>query len=143
MRFWDSSALLPLVVEETTSKSCRTLRRADPALAVWALTRVELASALHRLFRDRVLDRAELSVALHRMELMVGRCTEVGAVEHVRERAERLLGIHPLRAADSLQLGAALVLVKDRPRRRGFVTSDERLAEAAGAEGFTVLVPGA
>jgi predicted nucleic acid-binding protein len=142
MKFWDSSALLPLVIEETTSKACRALRRADPAVAVWTLTRVELASALHRLVRDGTLGRLDLNAALRRMDLMIGRFTEVAAVDHVRERAERVLGMHPLRAADALQLGAALVLVQDRPRRRGFVTSDERLVDAAGAEGFDVIIPG-
>ena len=43
-----------------------------------------------------------------------------------------------LRAADALQLAAALVWAKQLPRKRLFVCFDGRLAEAAGKEGFTV-----
>jgi hypothetical protein len=70
-----------------------------------------------------------------------GRWTEITALDVVRERAERALAVHALSAADATQLGAALVAVKDRPRRRSFVTADPRLATAAEAEGFDVVVP--
>ena len=141
MRFWDTSAIVPLVVEQPTSRSCRALRRADPAIAVWALTRVEVASAMHRLVRERKLGRADANVALQRVEAMFARMTEVVAFEAVRERAERLLATHPLTAADALQLAAALILTADRPRRRGFVSGDDRLAHAAAAEGFETIIP--
>jgi predicted nucleic acid-binding protein len=141
MTFWDSSALLPLLVEETRSSRCRALRRAHPAVAVWFSTRTELTSALHRHAREGALTRAGLSVALHRLDALAGRWTEVEAVNEVRDRAERLLGAHPLTAADALQLGAALVLVSERPRRRPLITADERLADAAAAEGFSVQLP--
>jgi len=44
MRFWDSSALVPLIVEEERSSRCRVLRRADRTMVVWALSRTELVS---------------------------------------------------------------------------------------------------
>ena len=59
--------------------------------------------------------------------------------ERLREVAERMLRVHPLRAADALQLAAALVWSRDRPDGRVFVSCDERLRDAAGREGFTVL----
>ena len=46
---------------------------------------------------------------------------------------------HPLRAADALQLGAALVVAENRTAPLTFVTFDRRLAEAAEREGFEVL----
>ena len=58
----------------------------------------------------------------------------------VRERAIRLLAVHSLRAGDALQLAAALVYFDERPRGESFVCLDERLGEAAAAEGLT-LVP--
>jgi hypothetical protein len=60
----------------------------------------------------------------------------VGAVSL---RAKRLLARHTLRAADALQLAAALLAADDDPQRLEFVTLDERLAEAARLEGFRVL----
>ncbi|HSJ25022.1 MAG TPA: hypothetical protein VK929_10160 [Longimicrobiales bacterium] len=59
-------------------------------------------------------------------------------MEHVRTTAMRLLRTHPLRAADALQLAAALAWAP-APAGDVFVTLDERLATAATLEGFTVL----
>jgi uncharacterized protein len=141
MKFWDSSAILPLIVEEERSARCRALRRADRSLAVWALTRVEVTSALHRLARERLLSADELRRALARSRLIAATWTQVDAFEPVCELAERLLAVHVLAAADSLQLAAALILCRNQPRGRGFITADDRLAQAAEAEGFTVVVP--
>ena len=60
-------------------------------------------------------------------------------MEQVRERARRLLEIHPLRAADSLQLGAALLTSEETPQGFPFVTLDLRLGDAAEKEGFHVI----
>ena len=51
----------------------------------------------------------------------------------------RLLGLHHLRAADALQLGAALVAAYDQPLGSALVTLDARFADAARREGFRVL----
>lgn len=51
----------------------------------------------------------------------------------------RLLRIHELRAADALQLAAALVLAVFDPKTLPFVTLDACLATAAEREGFAVL----
>ena len=142
MRFWDSSALIPLVVEEERSVACRTLRRADRGIVVWALTRTELVSATRRLAREAKLAPSDVTVVLRRMEALARTWTEIDALGIVRERSERLLAAHVLTAADALQLGAALTQVRDRPKGRAFVTADDRLAAAAEAEGFDVIVPG-
>jgi predicted nucleic acid-binding protein len=141
MRFWDTSAIVPLLMEQRASRACRSLRRADPAVAVWLLTRVEVTSAVFRLVREGLLPRADGHAVLRRAHAMFERFTEVVALDAARERAERILALHPLSAADALQLAAALTLVSDRPRRRGFVTCDDRLAAAASDEGFEAIVP--
>lgn len=64
---------------------------------------------------------------------------EVAHLDSVRARARRLLEAHPLRAADALHLGAALVAVEERPHGIAFVSFDLRLADAAEREGFEVL----
>jgi len=60
-------------------------------------------------------------------------------VASVRSEAERVVETHPLRAADALQLGAALVAADGEPETLELVTLDRRLAEAAVREGFPVL----
>ena len=54
----------------------------------------------------------------------------------VRNRAIRLLRVHPLRAADAFQLAAALVAFRAQPQDAIFLTGDERLRLAAEREGF-------
>ncbi len=111
-------------------------------MVVWVLTRTEVLSALHRLVREGHLRKSDLALAVRRLDTLSNTWTEVDAVEPTRERAERALGVHVLTAADAMQLGAALVAARDRPKRRVFVTADERLADAARAEGFDVVLPG-
>lgn len=142
MRFWDASALVPLLVEQAHSKRCRQLVRADPRLIVWTLTRTEIVSALWRVHRDGVLDREDVAHAERRLNVLARKWTEVDAVLPVREQAERLLRVHSLRAADALQLGAAVIAVAHRPRGQAFVCLDDRLSLAADAEGFAVQRPG-
>ena len=65
--------------------------------------------------------------------------TEVPPIERVRDQATRLLRLHTLRAADSLQLAAAIVLADFEPKTLAFVTLDRPLASAARREGFEVM----
>lgn len=142
MTFWDTSGIVPLLVEEFRSTSCRALVRNRRGLVVWCMTRVEATSAMRRLQREGALDAKGTALALRRLDGWARRWTEVEALDPTRERAERLLGAYPLKAADALQLAAALVAVRERPRGHGFVTADGPLADAARAEGFDVVVPG-
>jgi len=141
VRYWDTSALVPLVLEEASSEGCRDLLREDRSIAVWALTRTEMVSAVRRKQRYGELDRSAAAQALRRVRRLEASWTEVDALEPVRDRADRLLGVHGLRAADALQLAAALALCLERPTGWGFVTLDDRLAAAAAAEGFEVHSP--
>ena len=65
---------------------------------------------------------------------------EIEPSEALRHGAMRLLRVHPLRAGDALQLAAALVWA-GTGTGLGFVTLDPRLADAARAEGFDVVMP--
>src|SRR3990170_11902 len=138
VRFWDTSALVPLVVEEATSAFCRRLLRSKAEIGTWALTRTEMVSAVWRRSRAGDLDTSDVPRALSRITQLAAAWTEVTDLDLVRERADRLLAVHVLRAADALQLAAALVLVDERTRGRDFISADGALVEAAAAEGFNV-----
>jgi predicted nucleic acid-binding protein len=135
--------LVPLLAEEPLSRAFRVLLRRDRHVVVWVLTRVEVVSAVRRKVRLAELDAAGSRGALQRLEALAARWTEVDAVVPVREKAERVLAVHALHAADALQLGAVQVLADGVPRRARFVTADARLAAAAEAEGFAVECPAA
>lgn len=141
MRFWDSSAIVPLVTREPQSARCRAWLREDPVVIVWALAATEVISALARKRREGSVAQVRWSEAKRRLTALENAWSEVGAWDAVRARARRLLEVHPLSAADALHLGAALVVVEDRTAGVGFVTLDLRLAAAAEREGFSV--PGA
>lgn len=139
MRFWDTSALVPLLVPEESSDRLAALVREDPETAVWWITPVECASALARLARGDRLSRENLARGARRLSAAAEGWSEVPPTDPVRDQAHRLLRLHTLRAADALQLAAALVLAEYDPRTLPFVTLDDRLAAAAEREGFPVL----
>ncbi len=139
MRFWDTSALIPLVVAERATARVERWLRQDPVVVVWTLTRVELLSVLARRRREEREAARRLAAARREVLSAWPRWTEVTATEDVRRHAERLVETHPLRAADALQLGAALVVADGHPDTIELVTLDERQAVAAEREGFRVL----
>jgi uncharacterized protein len=141
VRFWDSSAVVPLFVHESTSASVAETYTGDPAIVAWWGTQVECASALARLERDGALALEDLSIALGRLAEAGDSWHEVQPVPAVRQTAMRLLLVHDLRAADVLQLAAALTAAEGQPEGLGFVTLDDRLARAATREGFPVVQP--
>lgn len=137
MKFWDSSALVPLVCRETQSAQCRAWLRADPVMLVWGLAAIEVVSALARKRREGALSEARFADSRDRLSRLEIAWHEIAAWDAVRARARRLLEIHSLTAADALHLGAALVVVEERTQGVDFVTFDERLGNAAAREGFT------
>jgi predicted nucleic acid-binding protein len=141
VKFWDASAVVPLLVDEAASEAARGLYAADPGVIVWWTTPVECASALARLERDDLVTRAELAESLARLDALRDAWLQVEPGDRLRETALRLLRTHPLRAADALQLAAAVAAADGVPRSLLFVTRDARLALAAQREGFNVLEP--
>lgn len=138
VRFWDTSAVIPLLVHEPTTTRLLALLRDDEHMLVWWGTRVECVSALARRACEGGLDTAGEARTRTELTLFVTNSSEVQPVDRVRSSAERLLEMHPLRAADALQLAAALVWSEGTADGRGFVCLDDRLRDAARKEGFIV-----
>ncbi len=139
MRFWDTSAIVPLLVQEPLSRSVRAIARSDPSVVVWWCTRTECISALARRHREGGLDRRAIAAARRVLAELSLAWTEILPSEALRQRAERLLGVHALRSADALQLAAALLWSRGETASHAVVSFDERLREAARAEGFALL----
>ena len=138
MRFWDASALVPLLVEQAATDRMRALLAQDPDLVVWWATPVECGSALARLARDVEDDAQGLGHAAAVLDELSAGWIEVAPTEPVRRQALRLLRVHALRAADALQLAAALAWGGGRLGGE-LVSLDERLSEAARLEGLAPL----
>ena len=141
MRFWDTSALVPLLLSERETVQAERWLREDAGVIVWTLTRVELLSALARRRRQEPAAARRLQAAKRELLVAWERWSEVTATDLVRRHAERLVETHPLKAADALQIGAAIVAAEDDPTDLDFVTLDRQQAVAAEREGFRVLGP--
>jgi uncharacterized protein len=141
MKFWDASAIIPLLTAEPTREALLVLLEQDPQILAWWGTSVEIASALARREREQGVTAAEVEAALAAARQLADGWHEIVPSDAVRLTAERLLRAHPLRAADSLQLAAALIAADHDPRTLELVCLDVRLATAARREGFKVLAP--
>ena len=139
MRFWDSSALVPLLVAQPATRRMQELARRDADMLVWWGSQIECVSALARLEREASLDTKAASIAFDRLKNLAVVWHEIEPGEVIRESAIRFLRVHPLRAADALQLAAAFAAAERRPASLQVVTLDERLADAMRKEGFDVV----
>lgn len=139
MKFWDASAIVPLLLTEPITSSVQALAATDPVMLVWWATEVECASAIARLEREGAIDDLTVTQAIDRLKQLANGWHEVDPSDTIREAAVRFLRVHPLRAADALQLAAAFIAAERRPSSLEVVTLDDRLALAARKEGFVMI----
>lgn len=139
MKFWDSSALVPLLVEESISARLSELYLREDGILAWWGSDVECASAVARLERDARLSPRAATLAFQRLDNLARSWHRIEPVEPLRRTARRLLRVHPLRAGDSLQLAAAFLASEGQPSTLGFVCLDDRLGTAAQREGFVLV----
>lgn len=138
MMFWDSSAMVPLIVNEEETEYCLKTLSDDQEMLIWCLSKVEVMSALCRRVRDKNLSEAAFQKAKTHLNDLSQHAYEVKAIEKVRNRALRLLEVHSFRAADACQLASVLVATQEDPNRLPMICFDQRLKDAAMKEGFIV-----
>lgn len=141
MKFWDSSAVVLLLVPEVMSGSVQRLYEDDPVMAAWWATEIECTSAIARRQRLGQLPEDVVTEAFVRLKALREGWHEVEPGEELRESAKRLLRVHDLRTADALQLAAAVYVAEARPSTLEFVSLDDRLLAAARREGFPTTKP--
>ena len=133
--FWDSSSLVPLCVRQQATPVARALSK-QYDIFVWCAAPVEVGGAFTRLLRMGQLTAAGLVQAQIALEGLRGKWREVLPSDSLRDEAERLIDRFPLRAADALQLAAALSWCIGRPKGRVFISGDRQLLDAARELGF-------
>jgi uncharacterized protein len=141
VNFWDSSAIVPLCVNEPATPAVKSILAKDPYAVVWWATRTECLSALFRQTREGGVTAAGGRQARQVLETLAKSWTEIQPTDNLRGAAERLLAVHPLRAADACQLAAALQWCRGQTTGMSIVCFDERLRDAAYKEGFSLLPP--
>lgn len=136
--FLDSSAIVAAYATESKSRRARELLRG--AVAVSRLAEVETVSALARLAREHALPVARRDAVIGAFVSDLDHWTIVEISAEVTLRARELLVRRPLRASDAVQLASALLMRDRLPRGLdAFVAFDKRLADAARAEGLSVV----
>ena len=141
MRYWDASAIVPLLVKESTSEWAYDCLESDSCLVTWQWSVVEIRSAIERRAREGLLGRAERRQIINRLQALSNEWDEVTDGLAVRRQAVNLLARYSLRAADAGQLAAALLVAEHDPASLEFVSLDQRLQQAAEREGFRPLSP--
>ncbi len=143
MKFWDSSAIVPLIVKEAETALAIAAYSQDPDLIVWWGTEIECVSALARRERENGFESESIQKSLERLAALSSFWSVVQPGDRIKELAVRLLRVHPIRAADALQLAAATQAAENKPSSLGFVSLDARLILAAQRESFAVVPLGA
>lgn len=142
MVFWDASAIVPRCIDGSQIKVVKGILKKDSSMTAGWGSVVEYHSAFARLRRDNALKHPEEDRVRDILAILANAWTEVEPSGDIRDIASRLLLTHPLRAADSLQLAAALVWANKIPKGNYLVCLDHRLRDAARKEGF-ILMPSA
>jgi uncharacterized protein len=139
VKFWETSAVVPLCITEPRSAKVKATLIEDPDMVVWWATRTECVSACMRQVRERSLQAGGERQARQVLQTLAKAWTEIQPNEVLRGTAERSLAVHSLTAADAYQLAAALQWCQSQTQNMFFVTFDDRLRSAAHKEGFSVL----
>ncbi len=139
MKFWDSSAVAPLLIKEPSTKAVQKILEKDSDMLVWWGTEIECVSAIVRLEREMKISLGNIEKAFERLDCLKGAWNEIIPAEIVRRTARRMLRVHSLHAADSFQLAAAFCASNGQPSTLDFVCFDKQLLLAAEREGLKVI----
>lgn len=144
----DSSVLVKRHIAEIGSKWVIALT--DPSrasiIASSSLSLVEVTSAFCRQKREKTITDADFKVHLRDFEIAANNEYDLYPLDStIIAESQRLLERYPLRAGDAVQLASAVV-VRTSLRHAGlrepiFLASDNKLLDAAIAEGFTTDNP--
>jgi uncharacterized protein len=79
MRFWDSSAVFPIVADDEHSARAAAAYGDDARMAVWCLTPVEVWSALARRRREGLARSPDMRFARKKLEALARSWVEITA----------------------------------------------------------------
>lgn len=133
--YFDSSALVKLVVDEAGSNMAASLWDGCDAAASSRLAYPEVCAALASAGRSRDLSPGVLVACMEHWDELWAAIRPVELTPRVEQAAGRVARAHALRGADAVHLASAMEL-----RSSGVVVAvwDRRLHDGAGAEGLAV-----
>ena len=137
-RYFDASALVKRYVRETGSAMVRRML-ASGIVATSRLSEVEVASGIVRRAREGAFAPARRDRALTAFQRDMPAFAIVEVIPEITADARTLLLRSPLRANDAIQLASCLYLQRQLNQPVPFVAFDQRLLDAARAEGVAVV----
>jgi len=136
LAFWDSSALVKLLVEEPGTDVAVALWDESAGVVASRLSVPEVSAALAAAERGGRVDRARARVARNEWLRYLLALDVVEISADIADHAAGLAASHPLSGADAVHLATAMALGDGE---LVLATWDRRLAAAAVAEGLSVV----
>jgi predicted nucleic acid-binding protein len=137
--YFDTSAVVPLLIEEVGSSLCQEHWSAADRLVSVRLVRVEAHAALAQATRQDRLTARQLRTAVRGLDTLIAQLDMVDVDDELTRSAAEVAERQGLRAYDAVHLAAALAIVDDD---LVLVTGDHALASAATSVGVAVAETG-
>ena len=137
--YFDTSALVKRYVQEADSDQVLALWSTAQARAVSRLAFAETLSAARRKQRERPEAHTVVETSLAEFGRDWRTFLIVELTADLDDSIQRLLADHALKAADSIHLASCLALSERLDQSLVFACWDERLLQAARAEGLSTL----
>jgi uncharacterized protein len=133
--YFDTSALIPLIIEEPSTSVCLRLWNDASRVASVRLLYAEACAALAKAHRIGRLTAMQLDEAIDALDEISAQLDHVEVTDELVRTAGALARTHGLRGYDAVHLAAGLNLSDDDVV---FVTGDIDLATAANRSGIAV-----
>lgn len=133
--YFDTSALIPLIVEEHASDTCSRLWNEAARTISSRLIYPEARAALAQAERMRRLSAPELVAAVKELDLLALEIDYLEITANVTESAGALAQAQPLRGYDAVHLASAALATDDE---LVLVSGDRNLGAAARSIGIAV-----
>lgn len=136
--YLDTSAMIKLYIDEPGAKEVKKITEEAKLVSTSRVAYVEARAGIARKFREGDLGEDEYKKVVEDLEKDWGNYFIVEVSERVAKFGGELTDRHPLRGFDAIHLASALLLVNKIRSTILFSCFDEKLKEAAQAEGLTI-----
>ena len=142
--YLDTSAFVPLLVDEPSSETCERAWTAATVVASSVLLVAECLAALSMAHRTGRLGTRQLNAAMANAEQLLEQVSLITATPALARRAGALALGHGLRGYDAVHLATALALTGDQASGAptaefALASGDQDLLTAASTAGLTVV----
>ena len=137
--YLDASALVKRYVAEPGSKEVNTWISEAEMVTTSILSRAEVAAALNRASRTRIIEAEGGQAALELFRSEWESFVRLPVSEATVLRADNLTNRYNLRGYDAVHLASALIWQESLGKRGSMITYDHQLRQAGAEEGLSLF----